>query len=74
MEFICEPLSCPLLIFNHVQIFMRIDTEGRIRRQDISYEPFMDPDFVLKEANRLLGQDKWKSETKTPALTAAAQE
>ncbi|MEO2018248.1 MAG: redoxin domain-containing protein [Fuerstiella sp.] len=34
-----------------------IDGKGRIRWQDISYEPFMDPDFVLKEAQRLLGQD-----------------
>ena len=34
-----------------------IDGAGRIRWQDISYEPFMDPDFVLKEAKRLLGQD-----------------
>ena len=34
-----------------------IDGEGRIRWQDISYEPFMEPDFVLKEAKRLLGQD-----------------
>lgn len=35
-----------------------IDAEGRIRWQDISYEPFMDVDFVLKEAQRLLGQDQ----------------
>ncbi|MEO1984306.1 MAG: hypothetical protein ABGZ24_27635 [Fuerstiella sp.] len=34
-----------------------VDGEGRIRWQDISYEPFMDPDYVLKEAQRLLGQD-----------------
>jgi hypothetical protein len=31
-----------------------IDAEGRIRWQDISYEPFMDPKFVLAEAKRLL--------------------
>lgn len=35
-----------------------IDADGRIRWQDISYEPFMDPDFVLKEATRLLQQDE----------------
>ncbi|MCA9065767.1 MAG: redoxin domain-containing protein, partial [Planctomycetaceae bacterium] len=34
-----------------------IDPEGRIRWQDISYEPFMDPEFVLKEAQRLLAID-----------------
>lgn len=34
-----------------------IDGDKRVRWMDISYEPFMDPDFVLKEAVRLLGQD-----------------
>ncbi|MEZ6063473.1 MAG: redoxin domain-containing protein [Planctomycetaceae bacterium] len=29
-----------------------IDAAGLIRWQDISYEPFMDPEFVLKEAKR----------------------
>jgi rhodanese-related sulfurtransferase/peroxiredoxin len=33
-----------------------IDAKGMVRWQDISYEPFMDPDFVLKESNRLLAQ------------------
>lgn len=33
-----------------------IDKDGLVRWQDISYEPFMDPDFVLKEAQRLLSQ------------------
>ena len=33
-----------------------IDGAGMIRWQDISYEPFMDSDFVLKEAKRLLAQ------------------
>jgi peroxiredoxin len=33
-----------------------IDGEGRVRWHDISYEPFNNPDFVLKEAARLLGQ------------------
>jgi peroxiredoxin len=31
-----------------------LDGEGRIRWQDISYEPFMDAAFVLQEAKRLL--------------------
>lgn len=35
-----------------------IDPEGRVRWHDISYEPFMEPDFVLKEAARLFNQKK----------------
>ena len=35
-----------------------IDGQGRVRWQDISYDPFMDIDFLLKESKRLLGQDK----------------
>ena len=31
-----------------------IDQEGRVRWQDISYEPFTDPEFLLKESSRLL--------------------
>jgi peroxiredoxin len=34
-----------------------IDGSGRIRWQDISYEPFMDAEFLLQEATRLLGLD-----------------
>lgn len=33
-----------------------IDGEGKIRWQDISYEPFMDHQFLLEEAQRLLAQ------------------
>lgn len=33
-----------------------VDAEGKVRWHDISYEPFMDADFVLKEATRLLGK------------------
>ena len=33
-----------------------VDEKGLIHWQDVSYEPFMDPDFVLREANRLLGR------------------
>ncbi len=44
-----------------------IDGTGKIRWQDISYEPFMDPDFVLKEAKRLLAADQ-----QTPSVTPAA--
>jgi peroxiredoxin len=32
-----------------------IDGDGKVRWQDISYEPFMDPKFVITESQRLLG-------------------
>ena len=35
-----------------------IDEDGFVRWQDISYDPFMDADFVLKEAQRLIAQRK----------------
>ena len=38
-----------------------IDGNGLVRWQDISYEPFMKPDFVLQEAERLLGKPKSKT-------------
>ena len=31
-----------------------IDAQGLVRWQDISYEPFMDAEFLLHEAQRLL--------------------
>ena len=34
-----------------------IDGKGMIRWHDISYEPFLDPEFVLAEAKRLLSLD-----------------
>lgn len=34
-----------------------IDGEGLVRWQDIGHEPFMDPEFLLKESKRLLAQD-----------------
>ncbi|MCA9085543.1 MAG: redoxin domain-containing protein [Planctomycetaceae bacterium] len=46
-----------------------IDGDGRIRWQDISYEPFMDTDFMRKEAQRLLDQDKTLRKSDAPALT-----
>ncbi len=33
-----------------------IDAQGRVRWQDISYEPFMEAEFLLREAKRLLAQ------------------
>lgn len=35
-----------------------IDGTGRVRWQDISYEPFMDADFLLEEGQRLLQLDR----------------
>ncbi len=34
-----------------------IDGQGRVRWHDISYEPFMDAEFLLNESTRLLSQD-----------------
>lgn len=51
-----------------------VDAEGLIRWQDISYEPFMDPDFVLKEAKRLLGQDSWQSPGSPAQVTSVGAE
>ncbi|MDB4399713.1 peroxiredoxin family protein [bacterium] len=39
-----------------------IDGMGKIRWQDISYQPFMDHQFLLDEAERLLGADTAVSE------------
>ena len=47
-----------------------IDTDGMIRWQDISYEPFMDPDFLLKESQRLLSQGATSAQT---ALSSTAK-
>ncbi|MDG2384030.1 MAG: peroxiredoxin family protein [Pirellulaceae bacterium] len=47
-----------------------IDGKGRIRWHDISYEPFMDHEFVLKEAKRLLAQDAKDS---SPPLVKVAR-
>jgi hypothetical protein len=33
-----------------------IDGRGRVRWQDICYEPFTEVDFLLKESMRLLAQ------------------
>ncbi len=39
-----------------------IDGMGKVRWQDISYQPFMDHQFLLAESERLLGGDKAISE------------
>lgn len=36
-----------------------IDGKGKVVWQDISYDPFMDPKFVLKEAQRVPRKDPW---------------
>lgn len=38
-----------------------VDSEGRIRWQDIGYEPFMEIDFLIEEAKRLLAISVGKS-------------
>ena len=51
-----------------------IDGDGLIRWQDISYEPFNDPDFVLKESRRLLRQSSslaGKSSTSPSSVSQA---
>ena len=46
-DFENQPLHATLLI----------DGRGQVRWQDISYQPFMDHEFLLNEAQRLLSQD-----------------
>ncbi|MFM8470008.1 MAG: redoxin domain-containing protein [Limisphaerales bacterium] len=48
-----------------------IDGEGRIRWQDISYQPFMETKFLLGEAQRLLNLPK--SNGVTPPMKLAGQ-
>lgn len=43
-----------------------VDPGGRVLWQDISYEPFMDVDFVLEESHRLLNLAGYGSMLKTP--------
>ncbi|WP_417848017.1 redoxin domain-containing protein [Thalassoglobus sp.] len=47
-----------------------IDAKGEIRWQDISYEPFMDADFLLKESKRLLAQPSDDSKATRQSVTA----
>ncbi len=46
-----------------------IDANGMVRWQDISYEPFKDADFLLKESQRLLSQGVTNTAT---ALSSAS--
>lgn len=49
-----------------------IDGNGRIRWQDISYDPFIDTDFLIKEGQRLMSIDQIKPATPLINATAAA--
>ena len=51
-----------------------ISGDGKVLWQDISYEPFMDPNFVLTEAKRLLAQHKARNDRVTPAESLSAKE
>ncbi len=44
-----------------------IDPEGKVQWQDISYEPFMEVDFLIGEAGRLLGQSETLKKAKKQA-------
>jgi peroxiredoxin len=48
-----------------------IDGAGLVRWQDIGADPFMDPDFVLKEAQRLLAQESRPSKSVPPPMPPA---
>ena len=48
-----------------------VDENGRLRWQDISYEPFMDHEFLLEEAQRLLGLDAHGPAAATPEAAEA---
>jgi peroxiredoxin len=49
-----------------------IDGEGRVRWQDISYEPFQDTKFLLAEAQRLLGRSVSSPTIPQPTPQASA--
>lgn len=50
-----------------------IDGHGKIRWHDISYEPFMDPAFVLEEGKRLLGLDLVPLTPAEPQVTSVEE-
>jgi len=58
-DFEGQPLHATLLI----------DSLGRVRWQDISYQPFMDHDFLLKETARLLSQETAAGEVQVSGRT-----
>ncbi|MCH2183327.1 MAG: peroxiredoxin family protein [Mariniblastus sp.] len=54
-----QPLHATLLI----------DSLGRVRWQDISYQPFMDHEFLMKETARLLSQETTPDEVQVSGRT-----
>jgi peroxiredoxin len=46
-----------------------IDSKGRVRWQDISYEPFMNTEFLLKESRRLLSFEPQTAPASTVPVT-----
>lgn len=53
----------------HGTIF--VDGNGRIRWQDIGHEPFMEPDFLLREAKRLLRLSEFQKGDSMPDRSVA---
>ncbi|MEJ7595762.1 MAG: redoxin domain-containing protein [Planctomycetaceae bacterium] len=49
-----------------------IDSDGKIRWQDINYEPFMDTEFLIKEGQRLISFDHLYPATQVLNATTAA--
>jgi cyanophycinase len=50
-----------------------INAAGRICWQDISYEPFMDVDFLLRESQRLLPPPRKAAENRGPAVAVSGE-
>ena len=50
-----------------------IDAKGLVRWQDISFEPFMDLDFLLKESIRLVGLESTVPATQLTQLEIRPQ-
>ncbi len=59
-----QPLHATLLI----------DKSGRVLWQDISFEPFTNARFLLKESQRLLGQSAAQRSTSVPAPSTRSEE
>ena len=61
-DFEAQPLHATFLI----------DSEGLVRWQDISYEPFKDVDFLLQESRRLFAQPVSKPSSPVAAVASPA--
>jgi peroxiredoxin len=49
-----------------------VDARGKVRWQDISYEPFMDTEFLIKEGRRLISFDHVYPASEVLSATTAA--